>query len=83
MKKGSGRNRKNKQRRGEENRAEPPPPSHHFLIKLTSSPDLRFPHLHLRWRASTATYTADGATRRRSDARRRTGGTKAVDRRRS
>ena len=64
------------QNRGEEKKNETraatsPPP---LPIILSPSPDLRFPHHHLRWKASTATYTADGATRQRSGARRHKGG---------
>ena len=59
---------------------EPPKPNLHLLIIPTFSPDLRFAHRHLRWKASTATYTADYATRRETRSQRRTGGAKAADR---
>ena len=55
----------------------PPPP---LSIIQTSSPDLRFAHRHLRWKASTTTYVTDGATRRETQARRRTAARKAADR---
>ena len=64
----------------EENRAEPPPLPHHLSIMLSPSLDLRFPHHHLRWRASTTTYTMGGATRRGSGSRRRTAARKMADR---
>ena len=58
---------------------EPPYPITSLPIKLTPSPDLRFAHRHLRWEASTATYTPDQATRRGSGARRRTAARKAAE----
>ena len=73
--------RKPEQETGEKSINEPEPLTLSSPLSIIQSPlpDLRFTHRHLRWEASTATYTPDQTTRRGSGARRRTGGTKAAE----
>ena len=70
----AGRNKKKRLKKreieSEANREHTSPPP--LSIILSPSPDLRFTHDHLRWEASTTTYTTGGATRRESNPRRRT-----------